>query len=78
MWLDQTDFAISLARKLSQWREYKVVGHSEFILDFDSDHDLIENRKNILIEFRTDLFDGILRASITDHVMNQLLLPDNS
>ena len=37
MWLAQTDFAIALAKKLSQWREYKVVGHSEFILDFDND-----------------------------------------
>ena len=41
MYLNQTDFAIALAKKLSQWKEYKVVGHSEFILDFDNDQDLI-------------------------------------
>lgn len=43
MWLNQTDFAIALAKKLSQWREFKVVGHSEFILDFDNDADLVAN-----------------------------------
>ena len=43
MWLNQTDFAIALAKKLSQWREFKVVGHSEFILDFDNDADLVSN-----------------------------------
>ena len=75
MWLDQTDFAISLAKKLSQWREYKVVGHSEFILDFDNDDDLIKNRDNILIDFKTDLFDGVLRAVISDRTLDQLLVP---
>lgn len=77
MWLDQTDFAISLARKLSQWREYKVVGKSEFILDFDDDQDLISNRDNIIIDFHTDLFDGVLRANITDRTLDQLLVPQN-
>lgn len=75
MWLDQTDFAIALAKKLSQWKEYKVVGHSEFILDFDNDQDLIDNRDNILIDFKTDLFDGVLRATITDRTLDQLLIP---
>lgn len=75
MWLDQTDFAISLAKKLSQWREYKVVGNTEFILDFDNDNDLIENRDNILIDFKTDLFDGVLRAVISDRTLDQLLVP---
>lgn len=75
MWLDQTDFAISLAKKLSQWREYKVVGNTEFILDFDNDDDLIKNRDNILIDFKTDLFDGVLRAVISDRTLDQLLVP---
>ena len=75
MWLDQTDFAISLAKKLSQWREFKVVGQSEFILDFENDQDLIQNRDNILIDFKTDLFDGVLRAVITDRTLDQLLVP---
>lgn len=75
MWLDQTDFAIALAKKLSQWREYKVVGKSEFILDFTKDDDLISNRDNIVIDFTTDLFDGVLRASITDDTLNLLLSP---
>lgn len=77
MWLDQTDFAISLAKKLSQWREYRVVGHSEFILDFENDQDLIQNRDNILIDFKTDLFDGVLRPVITDRTLDQLLVPQN-
>ena len=75
MWLDQTDFAISLAKKLSQWREYKVVGNSEFILDFDDSNDLIQNRDNIVIDFHTDLFDGVLGAVITDKILDQLLVP---
>ena len=75
MWLDQTDFAISLAKKLSQWREYKVVGNTEFILDFYNDDDLIKNRDNILIDFKTDLFDGVLRAVISDRTLDQLLVP---
>lgn len=33
MWVNRTDFAIALAKKLSQWREYKVVGKNEFIID---------------------------------------------
>ena len=70
MWLDQTDFAISLAKKLSQWREYKVVGNSEFILDFDDSDDLIQNRDNIVIDFHTDLFDGVLGAVITDRILD--------
>ena len=70
MWLDQTDFAISLAKKLSQWREYKVVGNSEFILDFDDSNDLIQNRDNIVIDFHTDLFDGVLGAVITDRILD--------
>ena len=77
MWLDQTDFAISLAKKLSQWREYKVVGHSEVIMDFNDDSDLINNKNNILIDFKTDLFDGTLKAVITDRVLSQLILPDH-
>ena len=60
MWIDQTDFAISFASKLAQWKEYKVVGHSEFILDFDSADDMIRNRDNVMMEFKTDLFDGSL------------------
>ena len=48
------------------------------ILDFDNDADLIENRNNVLIEFKTDLFDGVLRVNFTDHIMSQLLLPKNS
>ena len=70
MWLDQTDFAISLAKKLSQWREYNVVGNSEFILDFDDSNDLIQNRDNIVIDFHTDLFDGVLGAVITDRILD--------
>lgn len=76
MYLNQTDFAIALAKKLSQWREYKVVGRSEFILDFDSDQDLIQNRDNIIIDFKTDLFDGSLQAIIDDRTLDTLLLPE--
>ena len=76
-WMNQTDFAIAMAKKLSQWREYKVVGHSEFILDFNDDQDLIQNRDNIVIEFSTDLFDGALKAQISDKQLDQLLLPQN-
>ena len=78
MWLDQTDFAISLAKKLSQWKEYKVVGHSEFILDFDGVDDLARNQNNVAMEFTTDLFDGSLRAIITNHTLNKLLTHDSS
>ena len=68
MYLNQTDFAIAMARKLSRWQEYKAVGDSEFILDFGEvgggndtgSNDLIKNRDNITIDFRTDLFDGTL------------------
>ena len=44
------------------------MGDSEFILDFGEvgggddtgSNDLINNRNNIIIDFRTDLFDGTL------------------
>jgi hypothetical protein len=77
MWIDQTDFAIKFARKLSQWREYKVVGKSEVILDFDSNNDLIQNRDNILVEFKTDLFDGLLQAIITDRDLDMILMQNS-
>ena len=44
-------------------------------MEFDNDEDLIKNRDNISIEFRTDLFDGVLNAQITDRVLDQLLTP---
>jgi hypothetical protein len=44
-------------------------------LDFDNDDDLIKNRDNILIDFKTDLFDGVLRAVISDRTLDQLLVP---
>lgn len=53
------------------------MGKSEFILDFDNDADLIANRDNILIDFKTDLFDGVLRANITDRILDSLLTPQN-
>ena len=74
MWLNQTDFAIAMAKKLSQWREYKAVGNSEFILDFESADDLIKNRDNILIDFKTDLFDGTLQAILSDIDLNALVV----
>lgn len=73
MWVNQTDFAIAMAKHLSQWRSYKVVGNSEFILDFDNDQDLIDNREKIDIVFHTDLFDGSLNALFTDETFNQVL-----
>ena len=51
-----------------------MVGHSEFILDFDSDEDLIQNRNNIAMEFKTDLFDGSLKAILSDNDLNTLLM----
>lgn len=85
MYLNQTDFAIAMARKLSRWQEYKVVGDSEFILDFGEigggndtgSNDLIKNRDNITIDFRTDLFDGTLQAILTDNTLNQILMHDS-
>ena len=38
---------------------------------------LIDNRDGIWIDFKTDLFDGKLRAKITDRTLNHLLLPEN-
>ena len=52
-----------------------MVGNSEFILDFDDGNDLIQNRDNIVIDFHTDLFDGVLGAVITDKILDQLLVP---
>ena len=52
-----------------------MVGNSEFILDFDDSDDLIQNRDNIVIDFHTDLFDGVLGAVITDRILDQLLVP---
>ena len=54
-----------------------MVGNSEFILDFDDSDDLIQNRDNIVIDFHTDLFDGVLGAVITDRILDQLLVPQN-
>ena len=48
------------------------------ILDFDNDDDLLKNRNNVIVDFKTDLFDGVLKVNFTDHIMNQLLLPENS
>ena len=45
-------------------------------MDFTSDDDLISNRDNIVIDFTTDLFDGVLRAVITDQILDVLLAPD--
>ena len=47
-----------------------MVGNSEFILDFDASNDLIQNRDNIVIDFHTDLFDGVLGAVITDRILD--------
>ena len=47
-----------------------MVGNSEFILDFDDSNDLIQNRDNIVIDFHTDLFDGVLGAMITDRILD--------
>lgn len=54
-----------------------MVGHSEFILDFESDDDLIQNHDNIAMEFKTDILDGSLRANLTDNLLNQLLNHDS-
>ena len=78
MWLNQTDFAIALAKKLAQWKEYKVVGHSEFMLDFESDEDLIKNKDSILIDFKTDLFDGTLQAILTDKDLNTIVMHNHA
>lgn len=51
-----------------------MVGHSEFILDFDNDDDLIRNRDNIIIDFKTDLFDGTLQAILSDNDLNALVM----
>lgn len=77
MYLDQSDFAVAMARKLSRWREYPVVGRAEFILDFDSDQDLIRNRDSICIDFETDLFSGQLQAILTDSDLDSLLAQDS-
>lgn len=55
-----------------------MVGNSEFILDFDSDQDLIKNRDNIAMEFHTDLFDGSLRAILTDNDLDRLLMQNST
>lgn len=47
-----------------------MVGNSEFILDFDDSNDIIQNRDNIVIDFHTDLFDGVLGAVITDRILD--------
>lgn len=54
------------------------MGNSEVIIDFRSDDELIENRDNIIIDFKTDLFDGTLQAIITDRILNMLLMPEDS
>ena len=55
-----------------------MVGKSEFILDFDNDEDLVKNKNNIVIEFKTDLFDGVLKAIVDDRTLGMLTLPGNS
>ena len=47
-----------------------MVGNSEFILDFDDSNAPIQNRDNIVIDFHTDLFDGVLGAVITDRILD--------
>ena len=54
-----------------------MVGRSEFILDFNNDADLIDNRDGVVMEFKTDLFDGVLRARINDDTLNLLLAPES-
>lgn len=85
MWLNQTDFAIAMSKKLAQLKEYKVVGNSEFILDFgavgygdgNGEEDLMKNKDEIYISFQTDLFDGVLHAIVTDNTLNELLVHDH-
>lgn len=43
-------------------------------MDFESDQDLIQNKDNILIDFKTDLFDGTLQAILTDKDLNTLVM----
>lgn len=74
MWVSQTEFALAFAKALGQWKEYPVVGKNEFILDFDSEQDLIDNKDRISMEFQTDLFNGLLKAEITDHTLNDILI----
>lgn len=38
---------------------------------------MIENKDRISMEFQTDLFNGLLKAELTDHTLNDLLIHDS-
>ena len=72
-WIDATDFAIAFAKKLSEYKEYKVDSDVDIELEFDSILDFTESVNSLKINFNTDLFSGecapVLTKSQIDYIV---------
>ena len=57
-WIDATDFAIAFAKKLAEYKEYKVNSEDEIDLEFENLSDFTENIGQLNLAFRSNLFNG--------------------
>lgn len=71
-WIDATDFAIAFAKKLSEYKEYKVKADGEIILEFDNLADFMENIDKLSLEFHSDLFNGECSPVFTEKQIKYL------
>lgn len=71
-WIDATDFAIAFAKKLSEYKEYKVNADGEIELEFDNLADFMENINKLSLEFHSDLFNGECSPVFTEKQVKYL------
>lgn len=71
-WIDATDFAIAFAKKLAEYKEYKVHCDGEIELEFDNLADFMENINKLSLEFHSDLFNGECSPVFTEKQVKYL------
>ena len=71
-WIDATDFAIAFAKKLAEYKEYKVNAEDEIELEFDGLQDFMENIGHLNLDFRSDLFNGECSPEFTEKQVKYL------
>ena len=71
-WIDATDFAIAFAKKLAEYKEYKVKADGEIELEFDGLQDFMDNINKLSLEFHSDLFNGECSPVFTEKQVKYL------
>ena len=71
-WIDATDFAVAFAKKLAEYKEYKVKCNTEIVLEFDNLADFMENIDKLNLRFQSDLFNGECSPVFTEKQVKYL------